>query len=301
MVHSLQNVYATIVDSTTLIHALTSFHSLRRIQSNSVLYLLCMEPTVYSVMEAMEYDDIYIIAVSELEERYPVLDTILQDTTPKKYIRVLHVFLLHYILHYNPLVHAVQYIDPYTYWVDAIKIQNRDMLTFFVNQSHILPYYIYCPNTQRYKDILQEFQQQYLLYAIDRTIAYSEHILSTSFYTCIELYRDDIAQSSYQTLLFTQGSEEIQENKQRLFFDNKYIVGIYTRYLFFSRYLFSCYTSVQGTYRAKYTLARYIGTYRDEFTRLHYKCTLFGLSLPPLCTMIYPKYMRHIPTTYCIL
>ena len=282
MIHSLQYVYATVADSLTIPHVLTAFHSLRSLYQKSVLYLLCTQDDVYTLLEDMEYDDIYIIALGELQEHYPILYEICEKTTPKKYESILHAFLLHYILYYNPLIYAVQYIDPYTYWIRPVYQQHTEGCSIYVSSPHLLPYYISCPNIPQYKEMLLEYQHLCIMYALDMSRAYTQGSLHLPFDTLVNLYNNNIQRCPQYTLLFTQKREDIIEKNSILSLANKVVVGLYTRYLLFSRFMFSCCTLLSSTYRSRCILMKHIACYRKEFMRVYAKCKLFGLSLPPL-------------------
>lgn len=285
MPNSKQDVYATIADSTTLMHALTAFHSLRAMKYNSVLYLLCTEQSVYTAVECMEYDDVYMISLSELQERYPELYDI--QTTPKKYHSILHAFLLHYIIYYNPLVYGVHYISPYTYWLLPIQIYNTNTCTL-LDAEYTAPYYLYIPNTIYYKELLQQYQRECIRYALDITRAYTEHrTLRTLFVDMCEN-----VDYTYQTLLFTHEEERIRKKGDSLIYLNeRAIIGLYTRYLLCSRFLFSSVTHIRGGYCSLRSLARSVALYKKELQRMQYKCTLFGLA--PTSTILPHKKIQY--------
>lgn len=280
----MQQIYACYANAKTIVHVLSAFHSLRALHPNSVLYLLCLKDSIYQAMEQMEYDDIYIISLSELEERYPKLLQSKEHITPKKYTLILHAFLLHYLLHNNPLIHTLFYINPYTYWFKLPVTQHTQPMIILQDNNTV--YTICCHNTANGKSVLESYILHCLNYALDTTLPYQEQSFFVLCSHFAKQYPYSVEYFNKQTLLFTQYSEHVFAQKDYLYSNENIVLALYTRYLLLYPYMYCGITNLNTSHYVHYEIKHHLRIYRKELLRIFYKCRLFGINIQlPLYTM----------------
>lgn len=100
--------YAFVTGEYELPYYLTLYQSMVQYNPFIHCYMLCVDDVTYRLLEAMEYERIYIVQYEELEQTYPALQSVNVQSSLWRYALGMG-FLVQHICCFNPSVQSVQY------------------------------------------------------------------------------------------------------------------------------------------------------------------------------------------------
>ncbi|MGL4722515.1 MAG: hypothetical protein ACRCV3_04400 [Desulfovibrionaceae bacterium] len=222
----MRTTYCSILDNTSISHFFAMRESIFSFDKEAIFYVLCLCSTSYTIIENMELHNVYIIHITELEERDKSLSLIYEFLAPQVYSSLLHASLLEYLLFFNPLIQKIVYISSYCFCLYDVNsnIQEDDFSCFYNNIGDPSPLCIVVYASDRGKEIVNQYKKE--CYALAKNTRAIYENVSEALKIIIQKY--SLQNSSY-CILSEAKMEEIHYKNNALCLGDSIILFLYTK------------------------------------------------------------------------